>query len=195
VRNRANFGCETNPRRAWCPRPRCRVASLYWRAPVGWVLITLLRMALWDPIGSSMLGAVLTGEPGLGPELVSICRRESHCRPVRAHAIDAWAGPVMHRKAMAVDWLDASCPFHHGTPERFSTRGVHGLSAAYSLRFLPACLPPEVLDIPLVSAVTAARRAQHQCRRHGACNGMARRRHWAGTAKWDRREKRRREDG
>lgn len=154
------------------------------------ILVTLLRIALWDPVGASMLGAALVGAPELGPELVHICRRESHCRPVGAHEVDAWAGPLMYRKAVGVGWLDPACPFHHGSSERFSTRGVHGLAAAYSLRFLPDCLPPEVLDVPLVSAIAAARRAQHQCRRHGACDRTQRRRRWAGARKWDRREAR-----
>lgn len=145
-------------------------------------------MAFTDPVGSSLLGAALVGAPELGPELVHICRRESHCRPVRAHEIDAWAGPLMKRKALKVGWLDESCVFHHGTPERFSTRGIYGLSAAYSLRFLDACLPPEVLDVPLVSAIAAARRAQHQCETKGACSRSQRRREWAGARRYDRRE-------
>ena len=156
---------------------------------MGWVLLTLLRTVLFEPVGASMLGAAITGQPEFGPELVGICKRESHCRPVRAHAIDAWAGELMRRKALKVGWLDERCPFHHGTPERFSTRGVHGLSAAYTLRFLGPCLPPEVLDVPLVSAVAASLRARHQCNKHGACDKTGRRRRWAGAAKYDRRQR------
>lgn len=155
------------------------------------VLLTLLRIALLDPVAASWLGAALTGHPDLGPELVAICRRESHCRLVGAHAVDAWAGGLMRRKALRAGWLDEGCGFHRGRPERFSTRGVHGLSAAYSLRFVGGCLPPEVLDLPLVSAVAAARRADHQCERHGACTSPARHRYWAGARNYDRR----REDG
>jgi hypothetical protein len=156
---------------------------------VAWVLLNLLRIALLEPVGSSMMGAAMLGEPELGIELVSICRRESRCRPIGAHAVDAWAGPLMHRKAMKVGWLDESCPFHHGRAERFSTRGIYGLSAAYTLRFLGGCLPPEVLDVPLVSAFAATLRSKHMCKKHGACTREGRRRQWAGARRYDRRQK------
>jgi hypothetical protein len=140
-----------------------------------------------DPVTSSALAAGLVGEPGLAPELVHICRRESHCRWVGAHPQDAWAGGLMQRKALRVGWLDRACRHHRGAPERYSTRGAHGLSAAYSLRFLGACMPPEVLDIPLVSALAAARRAKRQCRAQGACTPASRHRLWVGARRYDRR--------
>lgn len=151
------------------------------------LLLALLRMAVTEPLLASALGAVLAGQPAFSSELVSICKRESRCRMVGGHHRDAWAGPTMFRKAMKVGWLDPSCVFHAGPKERFSTRGIHGLSAAYSLRFIDACLPPEVLDIPLVSAIVATRRAAFACREHGACNRQGRRRQWAGARKYDRR--------
>jgi hypothetical protein len=149
------------------------------------VMALLLRMAL-DPVASSHLGPWLVGEPELAGELMAICRRESHCRWVGAHDKDASAGPSMRRNALRVGWLDPACPWHHGDPRRFSTRGIHGMSAAYTLRFIGACVPPEVLDIPLVSATAAALRMQAQCRDHGACTRAARQRFWAGAAKYDR---------
>lgn len=148
-----------------------------------------LFLLVFDPTVASAVGAGVVGEPQLAEELVRICRRESHCRLIGAHAADAWAGPLMHRKAMRAGWLRRDCPFHVGDLERFSTRGVHGMSAAYSLRFLGACLPPEALDVPLLSAIAAARRAQAQCRRHGACSSDARHRMWAGAHRFDRRRK------
>jgi hypothetical protein len=92
----------------------------------------------------------------------------------------------MYRNAMRVGWLDPTCTFHRGDPSRFSTRGVHGLSAAYSLHFVGGCVPPEVLDVPLVSAIAAARRAREQCTRHGACTTEARRRLWIGAGRYDK---------
>jgi hypothetical protein len=145
-------------------------------------LFELLRLA-FEPRAASALAALLVGQPTLAPELTAICRRESHCRIVRAHTEDAWAGVVMRRNALRVGWLDPRCRFHHGDPTRFSTRGSHGLSAAYSLRFVAPCVPPEVLDIPLVSAIAAARRARAQCRHHGACTVEARHRLWIGAAR------------
>ena len=153
------------------------------------LLAALLRTTLFDPAGSSLLAAILVGEPALAQELVAICRRESHCSVIGAHRNDAWAGPVMRRKALRVGWLDAECSHHGGDPRRFSTRGPHGLSAAYSLRFLGQCVPPEALDVPILSAIAAARRLQYQCRSHGACSAAERRRYWAGTRRFDRRER------
>lgn len=146
-----------------------------------------LLLVIVDPVASSALAAVVVGEPELAPELLQICRRESHCRWVGAHPADVWAGAVMQRKALRAGWLDPQCRHHRGAPERYSTRGVHGLSASYSLRFIEACVPPEVLDVPLVSAVVAARRARGQCRAHGACTSSARHRLWAGARRFDRR--------
>ena len=150
------------------------------------LILTLSRLLLLDPVASSWMAAVWVGEPQLGRELVATCRRESHCRLVGAHEQDASTGAVMRRKAMAVGWLDAECPWHAGEGYRFSTRGPYGMSAAYTLRFVGRCLPPEVLDLPIVSAVAAARRMQAQCRDHGACTREARHRMWMGAGKYDR---------
>lgn len=149
-----------------------------------------LFLLVFDPIASSGLGALIVGEPELTGELVRTCRRESHCRLVGAHPADAWAGRLMQRKALAVGWLDRRCRHHTGRAERYSTRGVHGLAAAYSLRYLDACVPPEVLDVPLVSAMVAARRARAQCKGHGACTPEARHRLWAGARRFDARARR-----
>lgn len=149
---------------------------------MGW-LFQLLRIA-FDPVASSVLAANLVGQPELARELVWICRRESHCQLTGVHRNDQWAGPRMFTNAMRVGWLDSQCRFHRGLPQRFSTRGVHGLSAAYSLRFLGGCLPPEVLDVPIMSAVAAAKRARSQCRRHRACTVAARHRLWIGAGRY-----------
>jgi hypothetical protein len=149
-------------------------------------LTFLLRIVL-DPAASSVFAANVIGHPELADELVWICRRESHCELVGVHDGDRAAGRSMHANAMRVGWLDPSCAFHRGDPQRFTTRGPHGLSAAYSLRFLGACLPPEALDIPLLSAIAAARRATAQCRDHGACTPSARHRMWIGVRKSKRR--------
>jgi hypothetical protein len=146
-----------------------------------------LLLVVLDPVTSSAVAAVVIGEPTLAPELLGICRRESHCRWVGAHKLDAWAGPTMYRNAVRVGWLDPQCTFHRGTdPMRYSTRGAHGLSAAYSLRFVGGCLPPEALDVPFVSALAAARRAHEQCKKHRACTREGRRRYWVGAGRYDK---------
>lgn len=153
------------------------------------LLIALARIA-FDPPLATVVGTLLAGEPRLARELLAICRRESHCRAVRAHVRDMQAGPIMFKKAMARGWLSEACIWHGGDRHRYSTRGVHGISAAYSLRFVGVCLPPEALDIPLVSAYAAARRSRHMCERHGACTRHERHRRWVGSAKYDRRQAR-----
>jgi hypothetical protein len=150
------------------------------------MLIAVLKLALLDPVVATVLGAWLAGEPELSRELLQICRRESHCRFIGEHPRDRDAGPAMRRGALRVGWLDAECPFVEGDGRRFSTRGIHGLSAAYSLRFLGHCLPPELLDVPLFSAIAAARRSRNLCRRQRACTTEERRRHWIGALKYDR---------
>ncbi len=150
------------------------------------LLLVLLRVLLTNPVAASHAAAWATAQPELAQELVKICRRESRCMLVSVHEKDAHAGPLMHYKALKVGWLDRECTWHHGQSRRFSTRGAHGLSAAYSLRFLGACLPPEVLDIPIFSALAAARRARYMCERYDACTRNARYRFWIGARKYDR---------
>ena len=151
-------------------------------------ILSIFHTALFNPILASFIGASLAGEPSFGVELVDICRRESRCNLIGLHERDAWAGRTMKDNALGVGWLDADCVFHRGDPRRFAPRGIHGLSAAYSLRFFEVCLPPEVLDIPLASALAATRRARAQCTRHGACDRSSRRRLWAGANRYDERE-------
>ncbi len=150
------------------------------------MFFAVLKLTFFDPVVATVLGAWLAGEPDFADELLQICRRESHCRIVRAHPRDRRAGPAMRRGALRVGWLDPECPFVEGDGRRFSTRGIHGLSAAYSLRFLGSCLPPEVLDVPLLSAIAATKRSRHMCRRQRACTKEERRRQWIGAAKYDR---------
>jgi hypothetical protein len=102
--------------------------------------------------------------------LAHVCARESRCTPVGIHSGDAHHGKTVYANAVRAGWLDRGCIFHHGSPERFSTRGTAGLMAGYHLRFLPGCLPPEVLDLPLVSAYVAHRKAESEaCSRHPRC--------------------------
>jgi hypothetical protein len=152
----------------------------------------ILGLISIEPEPASMIAANIVGKPELADELHVVCKRESKCSRVGIHDGDRWAGKTMYRKAMQVGWLDAWCPWHANTddPERFSVRGSFGLSAAYSLRFLAPCLPPEVLDIPVVSAYAAAKRMLSQCEKHGACERKGYRRYWVGAKRYDRRLKR-----
>lgn len=104
----------------------------------------LLRLAL-DVRLASWAGAWLAGQPQCADELVVVARRESGLSLVSIHEGDKW----MERRLGAGQ----------------STRGVHGMVAAFSL---PQA--PWLLDVPLVSAFVAARRASSwRCRQVAAC--------------------------
>lgn len=112
-------------------------------------MLALLLRALVDVRVASQLGAVLAGDPEFGDDLVCIARRESRLELVGLHEGDAW----MQRRL----------------GEGMSTRGVHGQVAAFAL---PSWLhwAPWVLDVPLVSAVVATRRAHRwQCKQTSRC--------------------------
>lgn len=120
----------------------------------------LLLAASLRPEAASHVAALAVGRPELGPRLVRICRRESRCQPIGIHDIDARLGRAAWRNAVRAGALDpAGCPWHRrGAPSRWSTRGSWGTMAAFTLRYLGGCLPPWVLDIPLVGALAAALR-------------------------------------
>lgn len=154
-----------------------------------------LRLLTLPPEPASRAGAAMVGRPDLADELVAICRRESPgsgCdEAVGLHPPTKNPVQAMYRKAVAKGWL-GTCPINtardHHDRERFGVRGVHGLSAAYSLWHLGPCLAPELLDLPFMSAVVAARRATYQCEAPHlrACTRQARHRLWVGAAKYDR---------
>jgi hypothetical protein len=136
-----------------------------------------LARAVFDPFVASQVAAILCGSPELGPRLVEICLREARgrCELVGVHEADSGHSSAAWEKATAVGWLQpATCPWHRYVEGAWSTRGVHGQIAAYSLRHLP-CAPPWVLDVPLVSAYVALRRmTSPMCLRTPRC------RSWAG---------------
>jgi hypothetical protein len=154
-----------------------------------------LRLLTLPPEPASRAGAAMAGRPDLADELVSICRRESpgsNCAvTVGLHPPDKNPVSAMYRKAVEKGWL-GTCPSNTASDprdrERFGVRGVHGLSAAYSLWHLGPCLAPELLDLPFMSAIIAARRATYQCEAPHlrACTRQARHRLWVGAAKYDR---------
>jgi len=157
--------------------------------------LTWLRLLSLPPEPATRAGAAMAGRSDLADELVAICRREAPggaCREtVGAHPPDLGAAAGMYRKAVQKGWL-GTCALNTAVDaadrERFGVRGVHGLSAAYSLWHLGPCLAPELLDLPFLSAVIAARRANYQCEAPHlrACTREARRRLWVGAAKYDR---------
>lgn len=112
----------------------------------------VLRLVL-DVRLACYLGALVAGEPELGPLLEHIAWRESRLELVGLHPEDAWM-----QRSLGDGW---------------STRGAHGMVAAYAWPHVPAWLRwwgPSVLDVPLVSAFAGARRAAHwRCRAVAGC--------------------------
>ncbi len=136
------------------------------------IILTLFLMLL-DPVASTRLAAGAV-DARMEVELLRICHRESRCRRVGVHNIDAWASHVAYERAERVGWIDGTCQPEKPLSEalrssrdsarRWSSRGSHGLMAAYHLRFLEVpCLPPEILDVPIFSAIAAARKLDSIC--------------------------------
>jgi hypothetical protein len=101
--------------------------------------------------------------------LKKTCRRESRCRPVKKHRVDAHLSKVVWENAVRRGYLEPSCqPYHEG----WSTRGSFGLMAAYHVKYLPFggyCLPAEVFDIPLVSAYASMKKIEKICGKNTNC--------------------------
>jgi len=133
------------------------------------ILLYLFRLWSMDPWQANELAA--RGDQLLELYLDRTCYRESKCTRISIHQIDAWAGRRAYRNAVKRRWLDpALCPTHRDRNDGWSTRGPHGLMAAYNLRFVPIpCLPAAAMDVPFVSAWAAANKADYLCREKGAC--------------------------
>jgi len=123
--------------------------------------IALALLLSWHPPYAARLASVLTGRPDLAPVLVRICRRESRCRPIGVHDIDAHLSARGWWGQRRLGHIDPSCqPYGRGG---WGTRGAWGLSAASHWHYLPRCYRPEILDYPLVSALVAARKYAAEC--------------------------------
>ncbi len=102
-------------------------------------------------------------------DLVRIAMRESQGRRIGVHFPDRWASKTVCIQARNRDLVPHdACRDHLGG---WSTRGAFGLMAAYNLKWVGLDRWPWVLDIPLVSAIAAARRYRALCPRDGWCPG------------------------
>lgn len=134
-------------------------------------MITIAQCIL-DPRLAARVAALLVGEPELGDVLERVCTREApQCAIVGVHEGDRWMHASAWRMAVRSGDLDPQrCGWHRLDAGAWSTRGAFGTVAAFTVHHLGACVPPWVLDIPLVGALAAARRATAPaCRRAPAC--------------------------
>ena len=122
-----------------------------------------------DPLGCSQLvDAVFADVP---PAFVTdTCIIESACYAsihVGIHEGDVAAGPVAFERALRSGRLDGDCSHVRAARDlgQWSVRGAHGLLAAYQLARLGPCVAPQALDVPLLSALAAARKARWHCQR------------------------------
>jgi len=124
-----------------------------------WALVYLARLLALGPVEASLAGARIAGVPGLASELLDLCSTESQCTAIGIHRGGRRvSGREFYRRARAAQLLD-DCPAHDlGDGDRWGIRGAHGLAAAYSVHLLGECVPPEALDVPLLSAIVTARR-------------------------------------
>ena len=137
------------------------------------MIILTIFLAMFDPVASTRIAASAV-DARMMRELSRICHRESRCRRVGVHNIDAWASHVAYKRAERVGWVHPTCQPEKRASEaptrprdlapRWSSRGSHGLMAAYHLHlFKVPCLPPEILDIPIFSAMAAALKLKKMC--------------------------------
>lgn len=121
-----------------------------------------LRQAIYTSID---VVSVLHGKPEYAAILRRICWRESRCKPLRMHAIDRDHSVSVWRYAVRRRRLRPQTCFFHRNPQQWSTSGPFGLMRGYHWQFLGnPCLPPGVLDIPLVSAYVAYQKLSKGCK-------------------------------
>lgn len=131
-------------------------------------MLALLLAALLDPRTAAVVGATIAGHPGYAPQLVEICERESLCSAIGVHPDDAGRSRSAWAMAVGVGKLDPTCQPHRR--HAWSTRGAYGTMAAFTVSHLGECLPPWVLDVPLLAAIAATRRAHApECRQVRGC--------------------------
>lgn len=123
--------------------------------------LVLLALAALSPIEAAEVAARIVGRPDIAPALVKICQRESRCKAIGVHARDAWVSRSGWTGQVQLGHIDRECqPYKKG---QWATRGAWGLNASVHWRYLPACYQPEVLDVPIVSAVVAAKKFLKRC--------------------------------
>lgn len=139
-------------------------------------------LATLGPLDASVAAAHLERRPDLAAEVRQLARVESRGVAVgihREHARRVSGRRFFELAARAGYLAPETCEAHHvGDGDRWGIRGAHGLAAAYSVRYLGACVAPEVLDEPLVSAVVAVRRLVALERVYGLTTPAARAEAW-----------------
>lgn len=146
-----------------------------------WPALRLLQLLMLDPVEATIAAARLAGAPGWTSELLDLMEIESRGVQVGLHDRHAprIGGSRFFRRAVAARVIDpAGCRHHKEGGPRWGIRGVHGLAAAYSVQHRGACVAPEAIDVPLLSALAAVRRLRLLERRYGLRTRPERMRAW-----------------
>ena len=148
------------------------------------VLLLIWRLVSASPWEANEI--VADGDQWMEFFLDRTCAREARCQAVSIHERDRWASRRVWNAAKRAGLIDPQrCPFHRYAwdPQGWSTRGAYGLMAGYAWKFLDGlCAPPSILDIPLVSAWVARKKAAALCSERRACSYRARTQWWARGA-------------
>lgn len=123
-----------------------------------------------DPLVQSQLWGAIYSDLPIG-FLVETCLIESGCtRAIGVHAGDAHLGAGAWRGVWRRSRIDRTCAFYPDPStvdeawfREASTRGNHGLIAAYHVSLLGDCVPLDALDLPFFSAWAAAEKARRAC--------------------------------
>lgn len=134
-----------------------------------------------DPMASSVFIDVIFND--IPPFFVTdTCIAESGCRrPKSIHRGDTLyrrgkrkgkqIGETIYNQQVRWGRVAEDCPFYDQPKDdplwlnNWTTRGNHGLMFGYNRKYIGTCYPMEWFDIPLVSALAAARKAGAICRR------------------------------
>lgn len=156
-------------------------------------LLAVLRFMSAGPDEANDLAARLVGRPDLAPELVRRCASESRCcaaDPARRPPPDKCARYGLHGTrhnppgsayyaAAARQLSPSTCPEHQrGQVERWGVRGIHGNAGTIGALVLGVCVPPEALDVPILSALATARRLIDLEARYGLTTAQERALAW-----------------
>jgi hypothetical protein len=146
------------------------------------LVLEVVRLVSLGPVEASIAAARILGAPGWTSEVLDLVKVESRGVAVSVHRQHARrvAGRRFWARAVRVGWLDpVTCPEHQlGDGDRHGIRGAHGLAAAYSVRYLGACVAPELLDVPIASAIVVVRRLEVLDREYKLHDRPARMRAW-----------------
>lgn len=175
--------------RSCCTSRGCDLATLIaWR-----VALEVVRLLALGPVDASIAATRLLGAPGWTSEVLDLVRAESRGEPVGIHRRHARRVPgrAFWRRAVAAGVVSPGRCIDHQLDakptckgclqvagERWGIRGAHGLAAAYSVSYLGECAAPELLDVPLLSALVVVRRLEVLERRYGLTTRQARAEAW-----------------